>query len=104
MKSLLVAIAIELGEEACSVSEMSSAQEFLITRTTAPRRRIQINEMLMEMGLEMCVTTVPAFPTQTRLTLTTILWEMHVTVTLIGTGELVNQWRDRNQFSLLVDL
>jgi hypothetical protein len=29
------------------------------------------------------------------LTLTMILWEMHVTVTLTETGKLVNQWEDR---------
>jgi hypothetical protein len=48
--------------------------------------------MLMEMGLETCVTIVPASRTQTRLTQTMILWEMHVTATLTEMGELVNEW------------
>jgi hypothetical protein len=51
------------------------------------------SEILMEMGLEMCVITVPASPTRTRLTQTMILWEMHVTATLTGMGELVNECR-----------
>jgi hypothetical protein len=55
---------------------------------------MQTSEMVMEMGLEMCVITVPASPTRTRLTLTMILWEMHVTATLTGMGELVNKWRE----------
>ena len=55
---------------------------------------MQTSEMLMEMGLEMCVTTVPASTTRTRLTQTMTLWEMHVTATLTGMGELVDIQRD----------
>jgi len=50
--------------------------------------------MLTEMGLETCVTTVRASTTRTRLTQTTILWEMHVTATLTEMGELVDVQRD----------